>query len=156
MANIGKQYQVGHGPSVRAWLTGFLGPLRSKPSMMKRAQEGVRLSYEERVKFLKDEAKSEGIHPSEASEREFWSFIGSPPTTKRGDLFLTDDGNLNAMWNGDGDNRVALEFPGGRVIRYALLQSRQNGKVSRVCGDDSQDAVRQKIRELELESLLST
>lgn len=113
-------------------------------------------SYASRIKFLQEEATVEGITFNTASERDFWKFIKSITSNKRGSLFLMDNGDLRVVWDDDEDNLVGLQFLGNSLARYVIFKRRtEDGPVSRVAGSDTLKGVNAQIQTFELQTLLS-
>ena len=113
-------------------------------------------SYASRIKFLQEEAIIEGIAFNKDSKRDFWKFIKSIPSNKRGSLFLMDSGDLRVVWDDDEGNLVGLQFLGNSLARYVIFKRRaEDSPVSRVAGSDTLKGVNAQIQTFELETLLS-
>ncbi len=153
MASLQEQHQANSGPPASMRRPGGLSQARRSES------DPMREAYGRRLEFLMSEAEAEGIVVKEGSVREFWSFIGSFPVTRKGPLFLTDEGNLSTTWDDwddEGESSIWLEFLGDGVIRHVILEDQETDDASSACGDDGQEAVTGKIRDLGLEFLLTS
>ena len=103
-------------------------------------------SYEDRINVLKEQAEVEGYPLNEASETAFWSFLKKNPFMRRGRLVLLENGNLRAVWSGENDAHIGLQFLNDRLIQYVIF-ARQgpDAPVSRVAGRDTMDGVMRQI-----------
>jgi hypothetical protein len=111
-------------------------------------------SYKTRIETLRTEAALDGFAINPASEVDFLSFIRSEPFGKAG-LVLMDNGNLRAVWKGEGGSHVGLQFLGNRSIQYVIFKHREGaGQISRVAGRDNLDGVKRQLQAFDLASLL--
>ena len=114
----------------------------------------VRQAYQDRIDFLKKEAKIEKIPFNKKSESDFWSFIKSIPFIRKGGLFLKDNGNLRVVWKDDNRNHFGLEFFGNDGMQYVIFKRRAEEEIARVVGRDNQQGIKEQIRAFDLKSLL--
>ena len=112
-------------------------------------------AYHVRIEELKGDADEEGVVFSDASELDFWEFIISMPYARNAELVVTDNGNLRAVWRGEEDKHVGLQFLGGRWIEYVMWTRRTGAlKISPKAGRDTFDGVKEQIRASRLTSFL--
>ena len=117
---------------------------------------GARHLYASRIEFLREEATVEDLTFNEDSERDFWTFVESIPSIRRGSLFLGDNGGLRVVWDDDKNNLVGIRFLGNFLARYVIFKrSEEDGSVSRVAGTDTLGGVTARIEAFGLENLLS-
>lgn len=113
-------------------------------------------TYRDRVRLLCREGEAEGIELHSPSEEDFYSFVKSAPFFGRASLVLIDNGNLRAVWRGDGGSHVGIQFRGGQVASYVIFKRRSSGSgISRVAGTDTLDGVKRQIQAFGLEALLN-
>ena len=113
-------------------------------------------AYRGRIEELREYGEGEGLSINEWSEKDFWAFVKSLPASRKGSLVLMDNGNLRALWKGEKESHLGLQFLGGRMVQYVIFKRRKRArKVSRVAGSDTFDGVRRQIEGFELSSLLS-
>lgn len=112
-------------------------------------------TYRDRIEELKGDADDEGIVFSDTSEWDFWEFIMSIPCARNAELVVTDNGNLRAVWRGEEDKHVGLQFLGGRWIEYVMWTRRMGAlKISPKAGRDTFEGVKEQIRASRLTSFL--
>ncbi len=111
-------------------------------------------AYQDRLDFLKEEAKIEKIIINKESESDFWSFIKSISFIRKGSLFLEDNGNLRSTWKDGNGNHLGLQFYGKDWIQYVIFKRRTEKEVARVAGRDNQQGIKEQIRAFDLKSLL--
>lgn len=80
--------------------------------------------YEDRIKYLRNEAEHDGICLNPTSERFFWHFVNSVSRARRAYLFLLDNGNLRAVWKGESNTQVGLQFRGDGKVQYVIFARR--------------------------------
>ena len=113
-------------------------------------------AYRDRIEDLRSDATLDGITLSDASERDFWSFVRSVPFAPRAGLVVVDNGDLRAVWKGQESTRVGLQFLGGRSIEYVILKRRPgSSRASQVAGRDTFDGVKEQLRAFDLTSWLT-
>ena len=66
---------------------------------LQRAQDASEVcrAYRRRIGELARYGLEEGIALNEASERDFWTFVGAPESSRQAGLVLMDNGNLRAV-----------------------------------------------------------
>jgi len=112
-------------------------------------------AYRSRIAELREYGEDEGVAINKASEKDFWDFVRSLPSVRRGSLVLMDNGNLRALWKGEQESQLGLQFLGGRMMEYVIFKRRKRAKnVSRVAGADTFDGVRRQIEAFELYAML--
>ncbi len=115
----------------------------------------VHHAYRQRIDELSRRGIEEGISLSEASERDFWAFVGAPVTARRAGLVLMDNGNLRAVWKGDDGSHLGIHFLGGQSVRYVIFKRRlASTQISRVAGIDTFEGIKKQIRAFDLTSLV--
>jgi hypothetical protein len=116
------------------------------------------LSYEiaSRIRLLRIEAYSEGIPFLKSSLTDFEAFFRENSPRRRPAIFLTDSGNIRALWKA-GEEQIALQFLGNREIQFVIfsLRHRSKSSMNRLAGNISQDAVMNFARAAGIEDLLS-
>ena len=116
----------------------------------------VRQAYKARIDTLRSAAALDGIDVNEASERDFWSFIGSSRFSRRASLALMDNGNLRAVWKGEDASHLGLHFLGEQQIQYVIFKRRSGSRrVSRTAGIDTFGGVKKQIGAFDLMSLVN-
>lgn len=133
--------------------------LRSRYMSESAAKErGTRRTYHAyglRIEALRSDAALDGFAMNEASREDFWSFVGALSFAQRAGLVLMDNGNLRAVWKGDSESRVGVQFLGGRLAEYVIFKRRQAaGAVSRVAGRDTLDGIKKQIRAFDLAAMM--
>ncbi len=112
-------------------------------------------SYDSRINALREQAASDGDSINHESEIGFLEYFRSNPLIRRGRLVLLGNGNLRAVWKGDDEAHVGLQFLGEQMIQYVIFKRRQPAlPVSRVTGIDNVSGVRKQIRAFDLEDLV--
>ena len=125
---------------------------------LKRAQDAsdVRRAYRRRIDELGRLAIEEDISWNEASEQDFWTFVGAPVSSRQSGLVLMDNGNLRAVWKGDDESHIGLHFLGSQWVRYVIFKRREASRhISRVAGTDTLEGIRKQIRAFDLVSLVN-
>ena len=116
----------------------------------------VEKAYHNRIVALKDDAMLDEIPFRAASERDFWEFMRSIPFTRRANVVVTDSGNLRAVWRGNGDKHVGLQFLGDRWVEYVIWTRRTGStRIAPKAGQDTLEGVQEQIRMSGLASFLS-
>jgi len=112
-------------------------------------------SYDARINFLREQAASDGSFINHESEAGFLEYFRSNPLLRRGRLVLLENGNLRAVWKGDDEAHVGLQFLGEQMIQYVIFKRRRTHlPVSRATGIDNISGVRKQIRAFDLEDLV--
>lgn len=130
----------------------FITELDEKASDAK----NVRQAYKVRIDVLRSGAALDGFELNGASERDFWSFIGSTNFLRRAGLALMENGNIRAVWKGEESSHLGLHFLGDRQIQYVIFKRRPgSGRVSRTAGIDTFEGIKKQIRAFDLTSLVN-
>ena len=112
-------------------------------------------AYQLRIEELKGDADDEGIVFNDTSEGDFWEFMKSIPHARNAELVVTDSGNLRAVWRGEEDKHVGLQFLGGRWIEYVMWTRRMGAlSISPKAGRDTFEGVKEQIQASRLTSFL--
>ena len=113
-------------------------------------------AYHHRIETLRSDAEIEGFAVNNASEENFWSFIGSIPSARKAELVLMDNGNFRAVWKDKNGDHLGVQFLGEQMAEFVIFKQRQSaGSVSRVAGIDTLEGVITQLQafDLDLESL---
>ena len=107
--------------------------------------------YRLRIEYLRGEAALDGVAPSDASERDFLSFMRSIPSAPQAGVVLLHSGNLRAVWRDGVSTLVGLQFLGRGCIEYVMLKRPAGGtRVCQIFGVDTVEGVKRKLWESEL------
>lgn len=113
-------------------------------------------AYQNRIEALRGYGEDDEIKVNEDSERDFWAFVHSELLSEKAALFLTDSGNLRAVWKGEDSSHVGIQFLGRQKAEYVIFKRREVSEdVYRVSGVDTLSGVRQRIRDMNIKSLAS-
>ena len=113
--------------------------------------------YSNRIEVLHRNVEDDGFGLSEASERDFWQYIRSTPFAQKAGLVLVDNGNLRAVWKGDDESHLGIQFLGNQWVEYVIFKRRPSTRhVARVAGHDTLDGVKRLIDAFDLTSLMGT
>lgn len=103
----------------------------------------MRQAYQRRIEFLCREAALDGFTMNADSERDFWAFIRSIPSSQKASLVLWDNGHLRAVWKGAEESHLGLRFLGDQRVEYVIFKRFPAAeKVSRVAGFDTFDGIK--------------
>ena len=112
-------------------------------------------SYARRIEELRSLAEVDGVTVNQNSVRDFWSFVRSTPSTAKAGLVLMDNGNLRAVWRGQDESRVGMQFLGRGFVEFVIFKRRPNATdVSRGAGIDTLDGFTRQIQAFDLGSML--
>ena len=113
------------------------------------AQENPRKIYKDysrRIELLRSDAEDDDLVLNEASERDFWHYIRSVPFAQKAGLVLVDNGNLRAVWKGDDESHLGIQFLGNQWVEYVIFKRRPSTiDIARVAGRDTLDGVKRQI-----------
>ncbi len=122
---------------------------------LRRIARQTREAYRNRIEELREYGEEDGVTINPASERDFWAFVKSLPAARKGSLVLTDSGNLRALWRGEQESHLGLQFLGGREVQYVIFKRRKRArKISRVAGADTFDGIKRQMEAFDLFPLL--
>lgn len=111
--------------------------------------------YSRRIEVLHSDAEADDFALNEASERDFWQYIGSIPFAQKASLVLMDNGNLRAVWKDDDESHLGIQFLGNQWVEYVIFKRRPStGDIARVAGRDTLDGVKRQIDAFDLTSLM--
>ena len=132
-------------------------PLRAIAEKYQQAWD-TKLAYRRRIAELREYgAEDDGLGINQDSETDFWAFIQPLLTARQAWLFLSDDGNLRAVWDDDNDDDIhlALEFLGWQQVHYVIFRQLPSAeKVSRLANTATFAGIKQLISDYELTQLL--
>ena len=77
--------------------------------------------YQERIEYLRHEAKQDGYDLNPDSGRDFWRFVDSNPNFRKGDVILLENGNLRAYWDDKHVDQIGLHFLGSGMVNYVIF-----------------------------------
>ena len=113
--------------------------------------------YSRRIETLHSDAEDDGFALNEESKKDFWQYIRSVPFAQKAGLVLMDNGNLRAVWKGDDESRLGIQFLGNQWVEYVIFNRRPSTiDVARVAGRDTLDGVKRQIDAFDLTSLMGT
>ena len=112
-------------------------------------------AYARRIEVLKEQAELDGYSLNRASRDAFFEFLKKNPLIRRGRLILMENGNLRAVWKGENEAHIGLQFINNRSIQYVIFTRREpQSPVSRVSGRDTLDGIKRQIEAFDLNSVL--
>ena len=124
--------------------------IKSKPRLY-----DIYSAYASRIEVLKEQAEVDGYSLNRASRDAFFEFLKTNPLIKRGRLVLMENGNLRAVWKGEKEAHIGLQFINNRSIQYVIFTRREpQFPVSRVSGRDTLDGIKRQIEAFDLNSVL--
>lgn len=111
----------------------------------------IHKDYSLRIEVLRSDAEDDGFVLNEASERDFWHYIRSVPFAQKAGLVLVDNGDLRAVWKGDDESHLGIQFLGNQWVEYVIFKRRPStSDVARVAGRDTLDGVKRQIDAFDL------
>ena len=123
--------------------------------MNKQRQTQEAQIYRNRIEVLRNYAALDSFSVNEESEKDFWLFVGSISFPKKAGLALMDNGNLRAIWNGEGGSQLGLQFLGHQMVQYVIFKRCQvTGDVSRVAGRETLERIKSRIHAFDLTTLM--
>ena len=115
----------------------------------------VYTAYANRLEVLKEQAELDGYSLNRASRDAFVEFLKKNPLIRRSRLVLMENGNLRAVWKGEKEDHIGLQFISNRSIQYVIFTRREpQFPVSRVSGRDTLDGIKRQIEAFDLDSVL--
>lgn len=92
---------------------------------------------QQRIELLKEIGEEEEIAYNPNSEQDLWRFLKRLSFIRSPKLFLLDNGNLRAVWKGDGGKHIGLQFLGGEQIQFVIFSRRgEHNNMARIRGRD--------------------
>ena len=79
-------------------------------------------TYQRRIAYLRADGEIDGVEINPSSETDFWEFVGIVSDWRQASLILVDDGSLRAVWRGQEEDRINLEFLGDGVVELAIFE----------------------------------
>lgn len=112
-------------------------------------------AYASRIEVLKEQAELDGYSLNLASEEAFYDFLQKNPLIRRGRLVLMENGNLRAVWKGENEAHIGLQFINNLSVQYVIFTRRApQVPISRVSGRDTMDGITRQIEAFDLNSVL--
>ena len=112
-------------------------------------------AYASRIEVLKEQAALDGYSLNPTSSDAFVEFLENNPRIRRGRLVLMENGNLRAVWKGENEAHIGLQFINNRSIQYVIFTRREpQFPVSRASGRDTLDGIERQIEAFDLNSVL--
>jgi hypothetical protein len=115
----------------------------------------VQLQIAERLRELGFVAHAEGIRPSVDSLRDMQAFLASTPLKSRPSIYLQDSGNYRIAWRNPLKEQVAVQFLGNDSAQFVIFKLAPTGRMNRVAGVYSLNAIYRQIEANRAESLLA-
>ncbi len=115
----------------------------------------VQLQIAERLRELGFVAHAEGIRPSVDSLRDMQAFLASTPLKSRPSIYLQDSGNYRIAWRNALKEQVAIQFLGNESAQFVIFKLAPTGRMNRVAGTYSLNALYRQIEANRAESLLA-
>ena len=123
--------------------------------MNKQRQTQEAQIYRNRIEVLRNYAALDSFSVNEASEKDFWLFVGSVPFVRRAEVVLVNNSNLRAIWNGEDGSQLGLQFLGHQMVQYVIFKRCQaTGDVSRVAGRETLERIKSRIHAFDLTALM--
>ena len=107
------------------------------PPINEKETAGIHTRIQQRIELLKKIGEEEEIAYNANSEQDLWRFLKRLSFIKSPKLFLLDNGNLRAVWKGDGGKHIGLQFLGGEQIQFVIFSRREgHSNMARIRGRD--------------------
>ena len=104
---------------------------------MRKETAEIHIRIRQRIELLKEIGEEEKIAYNVNSEQDLWHFLKRLSFIKSPALFLLDNGNLRAVWKGDGGKYIGLQFLGGGQIQFVIFSRRgEHNNMARIRGRD--------------------
>lgn len=113
-------------------------PLKFKnPPINEKETAGIHARIRQRIELLKKIGEEEEIAYNANSEHDLWCFLKRLSFIKSPKIFSLDNGNLRAVWKGDGGKHIGLQFHGGEQIQFVIFSRRgERSNMARIRGRD--------------------
>jgi hypothetical protein len=116
------------------------------PPSAGRLSSAARDEIEQRLGFLKSEAREAGDSVNEASEQDLRTFIDAETFSRVPNLYLVDNGNFRAVWKGPSGEQIGLQFLGGGTVQFVIFARRTDTpEIVRSAGRDSFNGIERQI-----------
>ena len=104
---------------------------------MHKETDVIHTRIRQRIELLKKIGEEEEIAYNPNSEQDLWRFLKRLSFIKTPTLFLLDNGNLRAVWKGDGGKHIGLQFLGSEQIQFVIFsRRREHNNMARIRGRD--------------------
>lgn len=118
-------------------------------------REKVRNSIKHRISTLKRLGLDEGITASEKSGKFLFDFFSKRMIENEPLIFLLENGNFRALWEGENGEQIGLQFLPDRNIQYVIFAQRPDRKdLARSFGSDTPEGIDRHVEINRLRSLL--
>ena len=108
-------------------------------------------NYVKRIQDLKEIGLDDGISLNPDSKTACLKFFRANPFLKPAGLIVKENGNLRAIWEGENEVHVGLQFLGDQSLQYVIFKQRTpEAPVSRVSGRDTMDGIMHQIEAFDL------
>ncbi len=108
-------------------------------------------NYVKRIQDLKEICLDDGISLNPDSKTACLKFFRANPFLKPAGLIVKENGNLRAIWEGENEVHVGLQFLGDQSLQYVIFKQRTpEDPVSRVSGRDTMDGIMHQIEAFDL------
>lgn len=108
----------------------------------------------ERAHVLREMAEEEGLPFSEASLGALRRFVSSHGHDARPAVFLTDKGNMRAVWRTAEQEQIALEFRDQASVQFVIFAKDDDGAINRATGVVSFGGIMRQINASEAGHIL--
>ena len=106
----------------------------------------IHIRIRQRIELLKGIGEEEEIAYNPNSEHDLWRFLKRLSFIRSPKLFLLDNGNLRAVWKGDGGKHIGLQFLGGGQIQFVIFSRRgEHNNMARIRGRDDFAGIARQI-----------
>ena len=134
------------------WVVGMSARVRAHDSGERK--DGIH-AHTERIDELEEQARPYGYSLNIGSKATFARFLEQPHEVQRPGLVLMENGNLRAVWKGEKDLQIGLQFLDNGNVQYVIFRKRDDSnKVSRAYGQDSLKGIRMQIEAFDLTELV--
>jgi len=117
-------------------------------------REKVRNSIKHRISTLKRLGLDDGITPSEKSGKFLFDFFSKRMIKNEPLIFLLENGNFRALWEGENGEQIGLQFLPERNIQFVIFARRPDRKdLARSFGSDTPEGINRHVEINRLRSL---
>ena len=122
---------------------------------MHKETAGIHIRIQQRIELLKEIGEEEEIAYNANSEQDLWRFLKRLSFIRSPKLFLRDNGNLRAVWKGDGGKHIGLQFLGGGQIQFVIFYRRgEHNNMERIGGRDDFAGIDSKLDALAIRDVI--